>query len=133
VRSLSNSGFDSNLFDYFQADVCLELNVKVILTLLNESFMSKEGGTITAQNVNYADTIGDAGSLNCSDLVFTKATRFNVENEFRIAIFYPHDEKTFLASKTDSREPIPMFSKDPYVELTYMAPRNLSIRMRHIL
>jgi len=89
IRCLSNSGFSKDLYEYFDADICLELNIEVLLDILNESFLAKDGGLVVAKDVIYSDLYEGFVSIDRTKVVFTKPTKYQIEDEFRIALDLP--------------------------------------------
>jgi hypothetical protein len=133
VRCFSNSGFNPELFDYFEADICLEINVQVIIDMINETFIPKKGGQILAKDVTYTDDFVEEISLDGTNLVFVKPEKFRLEDEFRLALFYPYDDKTHFKPKANPRQSHPMFGGDPYFELGYSGKHGLSFIIRKIV
>jgi len=92
----SNKKNDEELFEEFNADVCIELNVEYLIDFMKSVFEEKLGGEVVAKNVTYyTDNVG-VSFLPAREAVFTKSTQYQHEDEFRIAVFLPYDDKTVI-------------------------------------
>jgi hypothetical protein len=100
VLCLSNNGNNKILFQRFRADICIELNVELLIQILKESY-DKSNIEVIGKDVEYFSTDCLPESIDPFDLVFKKdADKYHIENEFRIAIFWPYDHKTLMQSES---------------------------------
>ena len=93
---LSNKKNDEDLFEKFNADVCIEFNVEYLIEFMKFIFEEKFGGEVIAKNVTYYTDNAGVSCLPANEAVFTKHSRYQHEDEFRIAAFLPYDEKTVI-------------------------------------
>lgn len=95
---LSRCRASEKLYEKFKADVCLEIYVDFLVMILEDS-VGLMGAEIIAKPVEYVDVNPMEISPNPTDIVFVKnRKKYGDEEEFRIAIFYPYDEKTEIKS-----------------------------------
>lgn len=93
---LSNSKNSDELFKKFDAKICIEIKVDILIEFLTDYFgncfkgMQVEGRDISYYGGKYLPK--DATAL---DLVFYKTNSFKHEDEYRIALFYPEDKPGF--------------------------------------
>jgi hypothetical protein len=86
------------LFDKFKADICIEVNVDLLVEFLKDFFSHKfQGMQVIARNITYYSKGHFPKACEVSDLVFYKPDAFNHEAEFRIALFYPLNKLGFKA------------------------------------
>lgn len=78
VLCLSNKKNAPELFNRFNADTCIEINIEELVNILQETF--KGIVEIINKNVEYFD-IDTGGVGNPTELVFMKHTLFKIENE----------------------------------------------------
>ncbi len=113
---LSKTGFSNILFERFEADVCIKIRTSFLLALL-QPILSSYHIEIIGKDIEYFTNFLDVKSKEDTQLVFHKNTYFSDEDEFRIAIFYPHDEKSIFVNGAVKT---PIFSKDQrYIEISY--------------
>lgn len=105
---LSNKKNNEELFNKFNADVCIEFNVEYLMEFLNFLFVEKMGGEVVAKNVNYYNKNAGINFLNYQEAVFTKPDTYSHEDEYRVAIFLPYDNETIINHKGNK---IPAFKK----------------------
>ncbi|OOE38872.1 hypothetical protein [Salinivibrio kushneri] len=102
---LSNKKNDEELFEKFNADVCIEFNVEYLIEFMRFLFEEKFGGEVIAKNVTYYTDNAGVSFLPDNEAVFTKHSRYQHEDEFRIAAFLPYDEKTVIHHGDKKIEP----------------------------
>ena len=111
VLCLSNKGNSAELFERFNADICIEINVDLLIQLIkqnNEHFNLE----VIGKDVAYFETGNLPESIDTMELVFRKeAEKYQVEDEYRIAIFWPYDHKTRIMT-TDGNY-INVFADNP--------------------
>lgn len=112
VLCLSNKKNDNELFNRFNADICIEINIEELINILNKTF--KGSVEIINKDVEYFDTDTGRGG-NPTELVFMKHTLFKIENEYRVAIFYPFDERSVIIDKDNKK--IEIFGSNGYFGL----------------
>jgi hypothetical protein len=93
---LSNKKNDPELFDIFKADVCIEFNVEYLMEFLNFVFVEKMGGEVVSKNITYYTKSAGLHSLTSQEAVFTKPQNYAHEDEYRVAIFLPYDDKSII-------------------------------------
>ncbi|MCK4798539.1 MAG: hypothetical protein KAT05_14250 [Spirochaetes bacterium] len=101
VLCLSKNGYNKELFNKFNADICIKLNIDLLLQILNDFFKNiflNNEIKIISKDIEYygKNTIP---SMDPMDLVFKKTIDFKTENEYRVAIFYPYDSDTIIHFK----------------------------------
>ncbi len=99
ILCLSNSGNNEVLFKRFNADVCIELNTEYIIELIKEGNPNKNL-EIVGRNVDYYKKGALPSSHDPFELVFKKEyEKYHIEDEYRIAIFWPRDEGSTVLTK----------------------------------
>ncbi len=96
VLCLSNKENDPELFDLFDADICIAINVVKMVEMIREA-NRHIGLEVVAGNVKYYRD--SAELLNCKpeDTAFLKpAAPYEKESEYRIAIFWPNGENSTI-------------------------------------
>ncbi|WP_211482154.1 hypothetical protein [Azotobacter beijerinckii] len=117
---LTSKGNDPELFKTFEADICLEIDIEVLMEILEFVFSHKlKGAIIEAREITYYDPKSPPKSINPKDLVFLKPISFSHESEFRVAIFYPTNKKGF---KSDSGIIVPFIIPDDSLHITFSHP-----------
>ena len=102
VLCLSNCGNDDRLFQRFNADICIELRTDKIIELIKEGNRSKNL-EVVGRDVEYYLKDSLPSSYDPFELVFKKEyKRYHIENEYRIAIFWPEDDDSTVFT-TDNR------------------------------
>jgi hypothetical protein len=96
VLCMSNKGFDPILFERFKANICLAINLDILVEILESTFEKNLTPRIVSKMVSYfeEDQFHEVSSLSKEELVFWKDRTYKVEEEHRIAIFLPFGEKT---------------------------------------
>lgn len=111
VLCLSNDGNNAELFQRFNADICIKINVELMVDMIkdgNEHFNVE----VIGKNVDYFRDGGFPETIDPIDLVFKKDyEKYRIENEYRIAIFWPYDHETSL--RTESGDYVNVFSANP--------------------
>jgi len=93
---LSNRKNSEELFDRFDADICIEIDVDKLLEALGFVFSHKlKGMEVQAREIIYYDPFDPPPTQNGEELVFYKPHSFRHEAEFRVALFYPINKKGF--------------------------------------
>lgn len=92
----SNKKNDPELFEKFNADVCIEFNVAYLIDFLKFVFEKRFGGKVVARNVEYYDKNAGLDYLPSEAAVFTKPIKYKHESEYRIAAFLPYDAETVI-------------------------------------
>lgn len=114
---LCNIGKNDTLFERFDADLCIEINVDLLIEILRSYFQNiDEKIEVIGKNVDYFKINEKEMELDNKKIVFKKNYEdFHVENEYRIAIFYPYDSNTML--KTSDNNYIKVFGGNNYIEI----------------
>lgn len=113
---LSNRKNSKELFDKFDADLCIEIDVDRLLEALKYAFFHiLKGMDIQAKDVIYYDPTTSPQTLDRKELVFYKPHFFCHEEEFRIALFYPENKKGF---KTENGIVVPFMLEDESIHIT---------------
>lgn len=114
---LSKSGDDKLLYETFKADVCIELNIDLLLEIIKTAVLPKfPGMKVMGKDVSYFPVMSpELFNLSADDLVFQKDNRFAHEQEYRIALFYPLDKKGF---KSVCGEDVPFHKQDESQHMT---------------
>ncbi|UXZ98972.1 hypothetical protein K3169_14400 [Pseudomonas phytophila] len=106
---LSGKNNDPELFDRFKADVCIEIDVKKLVSFLTVAASNFEGMTVVHNPVDYypAIMVGPLPDFNAA--VFYKRDIYKVEDEYRIALTVPMHREYF---KSQDGELVRIFSDD---------------------
>ncbi|MFI3276482.1 hypothetical protein [Vibrio sp.] len=113
---LSNIKDSSKLYEKFNADVCLEVNVTEFEKFLRGLFTKKfQGMSVICRDITYYEKYSLPSTSNYVDLVFYKPSIFSHEEEYRIALFYPL-EKSGFTNKNDNV--IPFIKDDESMHIT---------------
>lgn len=87
---------DPELFDTFKADICLEIDIDVLVGELKAIFSGSLVGTeVVCKDIKYYDVYAPVIDVSSSELVFYKPMSFQHEAETRIALFYPENKSGF--------------------------------------
>jgi len=117
---LSNKKDSDELFDRFNADICIEIDADKLIEILNFGFSHKlKGMKVEAKEVTYYDQREPPPTQNPKSLVFFKPMVFSPEEEYRIALFYPIDKTGF---KADDNEIVPFYKDDESMHLEFSNP-----------
>ena len=109
----SNKKNDKELFDKFNADVCIEFNVNSLINFMKFIFEDSFGGEVIAKDVKYYTENAGLSCLPANEAVFTKHSKYQHEDEFRIAVFLPYNEKTII---DNGKEKFEAFKKCTCIE-----------------
>ena len=109
----SNKKNDKELFDKFNADVCIEFNVNSLINFMKFIFEDSFGGEVIAKDVKYYTDNAGLSCLPANEAVFTKHSKYQHEDEFRIAVFLPYNEKTII---DNGKEKFEAFKKCTCIE-----------------
>lgn len=114
---MSRIGYNGALYSRFDANICLKVDLEMVLTALNDSINHNGDLVIQHKPICYTDDLIPTHSHKPEDLVFIKPRAFEIEQEYRLAIFFPYDDKTVWKKGADT---INLFgNKEPYIELGY--------------
>jgi hypothetical protein len=117
---LTSRGNEPELFETFEADTCIEIDVEKLTGVLGLVFSQKlKGAHVESRNVTYYDPEKWPETTNPIDLVFYKPMSFSHEAEFRISIFYPENKTGF---KADNGEVIPFSLPDESMHMSFIHP-----------
>lgn len=107
---LSNRKDSAELYEKFQADVCIEVNTDLYIQFLKDFYTHKfQGMQVVAKNITYYSNGHLPKVTSPDELVFYKPEAFIHEDEFRIALFYPDDKAGFKAEEGDT---IPFYNEN---------------------
>jgi len=106
---LSSKPNDQVLFERFNADVCLEIDLESLLHFLSIAVQKFEGMAVIHKNVNYYPAIMADAFPDLDSILFYKRDIYSVESEYRIAITVPRHRTHF---KGEGNDRIKMFSDD---------------------
>ena len=117
---LSNKKNSDELFEKFEADICIEIDVDKLLEVLNFVFSNKlTDMRIRAEEITYYDPSLPPETDDNESLVFYKPMLFQHEAEYRIALFYPNEKTGF---KTVDGQTIPFSMENESLHLTLSHP-----------
>lgn len=114
VLCMSKKGNNTELFKRFNADICVEINVELLIQLIkqNTEHFNLE---VIGKDVTYYRPGNLPESIDPMELVFRKeADKYQIEDEYRIAIFWPYDNETKIMT-TDGNY-INIFAKNPNID-----------------
>lgn len=112
---LSSKKDSSELYERFDADYCLAINVNTLMTYLKKTFGNQIKQLVFMKSeITYYEKYEDLTSLTSEKAVFYKPNIFYPEAEYRIAIFYPIDKPGF---NTPTGETIPFQSESESMHL----------------
>lgn len=117
---LSNRGDSDELYERFQADVCIEVKSDFLINFLNDFLPHKlPSMEVIGRDITYYGRGQLPRTHDPRDLVFYKPESFTPEAEFRIALFYPSGKRGFKAS---SGEAIPFIDERKSTHMTISYP-----------
>ena len=116
ILCLSNDGNRKELFNHFNADTCIEINIDLLMEIVKSRFETIDKNVeVIGKNIEYYRS-GSKIITDGQELVFRKNyERYHMENEYRIAIFYPYNNKTIYKSKNN--DDIKVFGEDGYIKI----------------
>ena len=123
VLCLSKKEYSQIMFERFKANICLKINVSFLVRLLESTF-GKSGCRILHREVLYLSNILALPSNKSEDLVFIKNDKYKIEEEYRVALFYPYDEKTAYSS---NGRRVNMFGEHKYIDFGMEAGCGMSV------
>lgn len=114
---------DPELFKTFNADICLEIDIDVLVGELTSIFSDFLVGTeVVCKDIEYFDaytTVID--DISSAELVFYKPMSFRHESETRIALFYPENKSGFI-DKDGNFIPIMMKGESSHLSIIGDSP-----------
>lgn len=117
---LSNRKNDPELFERFQADICIEVKVADLIEFLNDFFSKRfQGMVVKGREIIYYEKDYLPQSINPYDLVFYKPKVFSPESEYRIALFYPEEKEGF---KSTEGETVNFINPDESLHMVFQYP-----------
>jgi len=112
VLCLSKNRNDTKLFKKFKADVCIAIDVNLLEKNLRAG-LQNWGTEIIGKEIKYYKDGNPPKTLEKEKLVFYKKDKYEDENEYRIAIFWPYDEKTIIKGNKDFQDSKSIFNDNP--------------------
>ena len=107
---LSNKKNSNELYDKFEADVCIEVKSDLLIeSLVNFHKHNLKGMEVVGKDITYYSKGHFPSDLTTEDFVFYKPDSFKHEDEYRIALFYPESKTSF---ETDNGDNIPLLKDD---------------------
>jgi hypothetical protein len=93
---LSSKENSEELFERFNADYCLAIDIPMLIESLEHTF-GRDIGKLSFEHsvITYYDKYDDLLGLSLEQAIFYKPVSFSPEAEYRVAIFYPLNEKGF--------------------------------------
>lgn len=124
VLCLSEKGHDKELFELFKADICIGINVAKLAELI-EKANKHLGLEVIADSITYYERESEILDLSQEQLAFVKPSDpYSREHEFRIAVFWPQDSSSQLA--TDEHGKINFFhvsgTSDDHITFNFESP-----------
>ena len=117
---LSNRKNSDELYNEFKADICIEVNVELLIEFLMDFFGKRfKGMRVVGRDITYYGKKHLPKNTNALDLVFFKPESFIHEDEYRIALFYPENKTCFKANNGDS---VPFILDDESSHMTFNYP-----------
>lgn len=89
---LSHKRCDPVLFDRFEADICVEIDVNELVAALRRDFSVWPGAKIVANDVKYYPPMMNMADLDLGGVIFYKPDKFQIEAEYRVAIHLPESD-----------------------------------------
>ncbi|MDN3640770.1 hypothetical protein QWY82_18370 [Simiduia curdlanivorans] len=83
-------------YDKFNADICIEFDIDKLVEFLEFVFTPSQGCSIVNKSVTHYDTNPLPNQTDPESSAFMKPAVFRDEDEYRVAVFFPFDEKTDL-------------------------------------
>lgn len=112
VLCLSKTPYNDALYARFEADICLKINITFLIQILESNF-GKSGCKIVHREVDYTRDFSKLSSIDPENLVFVKNDIFWIEQEYRIALFYPYDDDSVFKTQENR---INMFGESKHIE-----------------
>lgn len=107
---LSGKKDDPVLYERFESDTCIEVDVEHLVELLKSVFTPFEGVEVIHREVNYYPLVMASPAPDSISALFYKRDIYEVENEYRIAVTIPAHRKFFKVTNGDN---MAIFSDDP--------------------
>ncbi|WP_368759655.1 hypothetical protein [Pseudomonas aeruginosa] len=101
---------DQELFERFNADVCIEVNVPQLIKVLEALSERFEGMTVVSGEVYYYPEIMRSPFPGFEESLFYKRDVYAVEDEYRVALTIPRHRTHFKSVEGDK---VSIFSDDP--------------------
>lgn len=117
VLCLSKTGFHPALYAHFKADLCIEIHVDRFVSLLRTELAQWNINVVTG-DVVYCGINSSNLSTHARELVFLKDERYRIENEYRIALFYPVKNPVL----NGVNGPVKMFGDQHFIEIGFLSP-----------
>ncbi|MCI1029621.1 hypothetical protein HWE06_17990 [Pantoea dispersa] len=117
----TSKGNDSELYEKFQADICIAFDVERLqerLEILSERF---PGIFFRGKDITYYHPGTPPGTFSPEELVFCKPHNFIHEAEYRIALFYPENKRGF-ATKEGMNIPFRIEGESMHMEVGHTEP-----------
>jgi len=117
VLCLSNKGNSPELFERFKADICIEIDVEFLIEIIKTGFFNIGAPVeVVGSDVEYFKIDSKEMTTDRKKLVFCKNYEaFHIEDEYRIAIFYPGDDKSAFLDDKGNKERI--FGEYNYIKI----------------
>ncbi len=95
-KCFSNNGYCDDLYNRFKADICLEIDIDLLIESLKAIFISKYPQikvTCICSNITYYETISEIpNKFDTLNALFYKPFKFYPENEYRIVLMFNRNE-----------------------------------------
>ena len=112
---LSNRKNDSELFNKFNADVCLEIEIELLVESIEKALAKFQGTKIEHSLVKYFNRLDPPPTIDRKEIAFYKPEFFSHESEYRIVIRFPEKRRAF---KTEEGTTVPIFINGESMHLT---------------
>jgi len=97
VLCLSNKGNSTDLYELFDADICIAINVVEMVEMINNANSHLGIRVVSGDIKYYTDSIDLLSCASEDDAAFLKPAKpYQREAEYRIAIFWPKNEDSKL-------------------------------------
>ena len=107
---LSGKKDDEELYERFEADVCIEIDVEELVKFLTIAAGKFDGMGVVHNSVSYYPPVMSDPAPDFNAAVFFKRDIYCIEDEYRIAITIPAHRENF---RSETGEPIKIFSDEP--------------------
>jgi hypothetical protein len=125
VLCLSNRENSFELFDLFDADICIAINVAEMVEMIKSANKHLGFKVVSDEITYYRDSIDLLNCKSVEDAAFLKpAEPYQKESEYRIAVFWPKDENSNIYTDEVSHINIfdPSSIKDDHITFNFQCP-----------
>ncbi|MEH6443034.1 MAG: hypothetical protein V7784_03970 [Oceanospirillaceae bacterium] len=125
VLCLSNKGNSSELFELFEADICIAINVVEMVAMIKSANDHLGFEIISGDITYYRSSIELLACKSVEEGAFLKPVEpYQKESEYRIAVFWPKDESSEIYTREVGYKSVFDHSatKDDHITFNFQCP-----------